>query len=165
MPGIDDPYPLIGQTYFSGGYNTERHGSVETGTIDGIQVECNQDVRFVEVARKDFADAFAAVLLDYLIDHYFPDLPSTYILSGDNNLADQSLVNVYPNPFSKLLYIDCQVPATLRIFNLQGEIVCSEEIVEGTLTVGDLPEGIYIITLSTGREVIYRGKIIRVNSN
>ncbi|MEZ4999733.1 MAG: T9SS type A sorting domain-containing protein [Bacteroidales bacterium] len=156
---------LVGESYFSGGYNTQRHGSVESGTIGGIQVECNQSVRFVEAARKDFADGFATVLLDYLIERYFPDLPSTYCISAYNDQPESPLVTVYPNPVTDLLYVNSLFPVNLRIYNLQGEVVCSETRIEGAVSLGKLPEGIYLVTVSTGGEIIFRGKIIRVNSN
>jgi len=38
VPGIDEPHPYSGEPYFSGGYNTERHGSMKEGTIDAIQI-------------------------------------------------------------------------------------------------------------------------------
>ena len=74
VPSSNTPFPLAGEVYFTGGYNTARHGSSTGGSIDGIQIECNSSVRFNAAARKEFVDSLAEVILDYLGEHYFPNL-------------------------------------------------------------------------------------------
>jgi len=71
VPSYDEPYPLEGELYFSGGYITQRHGSRDGGKIDAIQIECNRDVRFDPVLRQTFAVNLGSVLLEYLGEHYF----------------------------------------------------------------------------------------------
>ena len=88
VPGIDEPYPFSGEPYFSGGYITSRHGSSDEGSVDAIQIECNQDVRFEATARNSFAAAAAVIFLNYLIRHYFPGLPDTYCNTADNGLPE-----------------------------------------------------------------------------
>jgi hypothetical protein len=46
VPSSQDLFPADNEAYFSGGYNTGRHGSEDGGFIDAIQIECNQDIRF-----------------------------------------------------------------------------------------------------------------------
>jgi len=46
VPSTPDPYPTCTNCYFSGGYNTVRHGSRDdNGPIDAIQVELDQTAR------------------------------------------------------------------------------------------------------------------------
>lgn len=71
VPSPSDPAPLVGQEYFDGGYNTQRHGSAGGGAIDAIQIECNlAGVRDTEAARGAFASALVTALLQYLDVHY-----------------------------------------------------------------------------------------------
>ena len=66
-PG-DDPF-------FSGGYNTGRHGSRDGGSVSGVQIECNfPGVRDTAVNRQAFAEALARVLAPFFDAHYDVDL-------------------------------------------------------------------------------------------
>ncbi|MDF1558758.1 MAG: T9SS type A sorting domain-containing protein [Bacteroidales bacterium] len=162
VPGIDEPYPFPGVSYFSGGYITSRHGSSKGGSVDAIQIECNQDVRFEETARNSFATAAAAIFLDYLIRHYFPDLPDTYCNTAGFELHDNTEFCIYPVPFSSNITVRVSSPVQLNIFNLQCELIISRDVTgeEKINTVG-LINGTYLVIMSSGGEVIYRGKIIK----
>lgn len=71
VPSAADPSPLPGESYFNGGYNTQRHGSLVAGPVDAIQIECNYvGVRDTAAARTAFAEAFVTATLAYLSDHY-----------------------------------------------------------------------------------------------
>ncbi len=71
VPSPSDQAPLVGQSYFEGGYNTQRHGSLNGGAIDAIQIECNYDgVRDSQAARTNFAWAISGALATYLERHY-----------------------------------------------------------------------------------------------
>jgi len=71
VPSASDPAPRDGDPYFSGGYNTRRHGSLDGGAVDAIQLECNYaGVRDTAAARAAFAEALVTALLAYLADHY-----------------------------------------------------------------------------------------------
>jgi N-formylglutamate amidohydrolase len=162
VPGIDEPFPLVGEPYFSGGYITERHGSVIDGTIDAIQIECNHDVRFEETARDNFAAATATVLLDYLIRHYFPGLPQTYC----NQTGIESPVNkefgVYPVPFNEILTVRAAIPCQLSIYNMKGELLMTEPVTgEEIINMEELIDGIYLAVFSINGDAIFRCKIIK----
>jgi hypothetical protein len=61
--------------YFSGGYDTERHGSHSDGRVDGIQIEAYRvGVRDTEPNRAAFASALVQVLQDYFRTHYGREL-------------------------------------------------------------------------------------------
>lgn len=71
VPSFTDPFPNEGESYFSGGYNTVRHGSRDNvGSIDAIQIELNQDVRFISVNREALIDSLADVTNEYLNIHF-----------------------------------------------------------------------------------------------
>jgi hypothetical protein len=74
VPSPKNPFPKTGDPYFSGGYNTTRHGSSLGGTIDGIQIELDMDLRSDESRREKFAEDCTDILIEFLRIHYFPDL-------------------------------------------------------------------------------------------
>lgn len=166
VPSTDDTYPLTGQPYFNGGYNTLRHGSKTAGIIDGIQIECNQDVRFIESTRKDFASKSAVVFLDYLKKHYFPNLPQTYCNSVHVEQTFSSQFLLYPNPFENVLYFQNSIPTDLLIYNFQGKIIYSKRIgTEEKIDLGHLKNGIYLVTLYRDGKLLHREKIIKESNN
>lgn len=70
VPSTAQPSPGS-DPYFTGGYNTERHGSRSGGPIDGIQIEANmQGVRDNTTSRAAFAAAVVEVVTQYLQVHY-----------------------------------------------------------------------------------------------
>lgn len=73
VPSAEIPFPAPGEPYFIGGYNTTRHGSSAGGTIDGIQVELDLDLRSDMTKRDRLVDDLSKVLLEFLRIHYFPD--------------------------------------------------------------------------------------------
>ncbi|MCC7003849.1 MAG: hypothetical protein IT357_16955 [Gemmatimonadaceae bacterium] len=71
VPSATDPAPLLGESYFNGGFNTARHGSQAGGAVDAVQIECNfTGVRDTATSRTVFADALVTALLAYFDDHY-----------------------------------------------------------------------------------------------
>ncbi len=79
VPSFDDPSPGE-DAYFSGGYNTRRHGcgsgatsagGVSNGPVCGVQIEANRPgVRDTPANRARFAAATATVLEAYLSEHW-----------------------------------------------------------------------------------------------
>lgn len=162
VPGFDDRYPLTGQSYFSGGYNTERHGTKTSGTIDGIQMECNQDVRFNDLARKDFAGKAAEVFLDFLTKHYFPKLAETYSKPVGVGQLPLPAIALFPNPVNNVLFVQNTLPSDLRIFNFLGELVFSKRIgICEEIDLQNLKDGIYLVTLSNSGRILSCGKMIK----
>lgn len=73
VPSLKHPFPKPEEPYFSGGYNTTRHGSSLGGTIDGIQIELDERLRTDERRRAQLAVDLASVLISFLKIHYFSD--------------------------------------------------------------------------------------------
>lgn len=70
IPSPDDPMPL-GADYFDGGYNTRRHGCVESGEICAVQIEANRiGVRDSDANVERFAEAVVSVTLEFLGEHW-----------------------------------------------------------------------------------------------
>lgn len=71
VPSNADPAPLVGHAYFNGGYNTQRHGSLNGGAVDAIQLEHHfAGVRDTPESRAAYAEALVTALLAYFVDHY-----------------------------------------------------------------------------------------------
>jgi hypothetical protein len=71
VPSASDPSPKSGEEYYTGGFNTERHGSRQGGNVDAIQVEMNgEGVLDSEADQVRFAHTFAGVLIQYLAEQY-----------------------------------------------------------------------------------------------
>ena len=70
VPSKELPHPA-GKAYFSGGYNTYRHGSREKGgAIDAIQIESRFSMFDEAKERAAYADAIAQAALAFLEQHY-----------------------------------------------------------------------------------------------
>ena len=77
VPSHGIPYPDAGEPFFSGGYNIMRHGSSQGGTIDGIQIELDEDLRRELSKRDKLISDLSTVLIDFLRIHYFPNFDFT----------------------------------------------------------------------------------------
>jgi len=73
VPSSIHLFPEDDEPYFSGGYNTVRHGSVNGGGVDGIQVECNSDIRFDSLVRQDFAISITESIIEFMNTHMLND--------------------------------------------------------------------------------------------
>ena len=98
VPSQTDPFPMGSEPFFSGGYNTVRHGSEIEGVIDGIQIECNwEGVRNTSDNREVFATATAHALRSYLEKHYFGE----GFLNGECGLVSTSFFSTRDRHFLK----------------------------------------------------------------
>jgi len=161
VPSKADPFPLPGDDYFSGGYNTERHGSIKSGAIDGIQIECNNEVRFETAKRLAFADKLASSILDYLDKHYFPEFSKTSCVSTSSELPN-STITFYPNPVLDVLYITADEDSITQvsIFNYFGKKVWSGLALE--IPVGKFSAGIYFLAIGHRKGNISFNKFLKL---
>ena len=79
VPSQSQPDPG-GHPFFSGGYNTARHGSRDGGSVSGVQIECNYDgVRDTPENRQALAEALGRALIAFFPAQFgmeFAPLPS-----------------------------------------------------------------------------------------
>ncbi|MBE0675339.1 MAG: T9SS type A sorting domain-containing protein [Bacteroidales bacterium] len=163
VPSTDDPYPQVGDTYFSGGYNTERHGSRDMGFIDGIQVECNQDVRFTIAARQAFANQFGAVLLAYLDNHYFSEQSLYYCNSTNIESEHTDRYLLYPNPVQDRLFFHNAKETDMILYDINGRIVISKRLEEiSEVSLDNLHDGLYLVILRSQGKVVLAEKLIKM---
>ena len=74
VPRVNDPGPN-GMRYFSGGYNTVRHGSKNGGMISAIQVEAPKPgIRENQTTWSNFSSAFVSTIFIYYTRHLKRDL-------------------------------------------------------------------------------------------
>ena len=109
VPSQQDVAPLVADLYFNGGYNTARHGSRDSTTIDAIQIECNfTGVRNTYDNRKRFATELAKALKVYLGKHYFV---SNNFNCATEVIENESLsVQIYPNPTKEWVNLTFENP-------------------------------------------------------
>lgn len=164
VPSQQDPHPFNGEAYFSGGYNTNRYGSHKGGTIDAIQIECNQDVRFETAARQRFADSLALSMLEFLETHYFPTL-STSVCNAVSIEEEIPLhFEMFPNPSQDFVMLETDAyPLNLRLLNPLGQEVKAFPI-SYSLTRMDITEltcGAYYMEMLKDGQILHRAKLLK----
>jgi len=160
VPSLFFEFPT--DAYFSGGYNTDRHGSKYGGTIDGIQMECYPDIRFIEHLRLAFADDLAAIILAYLKEHYFTNLEDFYDPSlGIEDGLYLPPVKFFPNPVKDIMHISVTRLLDMEIINLYGQVVYSDIVsVDTDISLSHLTKGIYIMVFRENGEIVAKEKLI-----
>lgn len=158
IPSDSIPFPLIGEPYFNGGYNTARFGSRNGGAVDAIQIESHQGVRFNSTERIRYADSLAEVILDYLEKHYFTNFSNGYC----NYLSSLSEINtatmsVFPNPTSEFISVKNQFQTIeYSVINLQGKIVKEGSLQPNTrIDVRQLQNGMYLVYFKNKQGISY----------
>ncbi len=147
--------------YFSGGYNTGRHGSSAGGQISGLQIECNYiNVRDTESAYKRFAGVFAEAIEYYTGLHLFQK-PTVSVADESGVPKEFGLMQNFPNPFNPRTAISFQLTAVsyvrLKVFDGLGREVTTlvdSERSAGSHTVTwnaqNLPSGVYVYRIVAG---------------
>lgn len=85
-----------------------------------------------------------------------------FIITSDEEIQ-QSFVQVYPNPFDQLLYIDLKnvKDASFELFNTQGQQIHQQLIQKSGPLNLDLPSGVYFYKI-TSDEKVQTGKLMRL---
>ncbi|NVO02970.1 MAG: T9SS type A sorting domain-containing protein [Bacteroidetes bacterium] len=81
--------------------------------------------------------------------------PCQLFLEGLNNIANETGINIFPNPATNNLTIETPEKATLEIINIEGQLIKTFNTAEKqtTIDVADLSNGIYFIKAKTDRGV------------
>jgi hypothetical protein len=148
VPSQNTPFPLTSESYFSGGYNTGRHGSSSGGAIDGIQIECHSVVRFNAAARQDFVDSLANVIVEYMGMHYFIGFSPNYCLATSVNEISEPQINFFPNPVQDVIYVKSSFyPLNISVFNNLGQLLLHKVIYDDSeqIDISEIACGLFYI--------------------
>jgi hypothetical protein len=153
VPSSSDLFPLAGQPYFSGGYNTVTHSSYQGGSIDGVQVECNQSIRFDSAARMEFAVAFAGTLIDFTSTHYNVD--GAFCVDTTVEEIKAVSLTAYPNPGRGVLHVDVNgllnTGGRLTLHDNSGRIVAESTVLSRSQHFCALSPGSYVLRYTDDR--------------
>ena len=155
VPSIKDPYPLIDDPYFNGGYNTLNHGSNPGGTIDAIQLELYSAIRFNSSLRKKFAENFTEILQSYIDKHYFIDFK---LKKCNENSISNSFSNKNYIIFQNATHIILKILAPsyennkLEIFNIFGQKIDTRNIYNQEMIIEktNYSKGFYLFKINDG---------------
>lgn len=154
VPSRQDPFPLVDDPYFNGGFNTLQHGSNPGGTIDAIQMELYSAIRFNTVQRRAFADSFVSVTRKYLEAHYFPGYSSQTCQVTSIPRDEHGDVSIYPNPVVDEFIVRGNEHGNaawrVTITDIIGYHYIDQTVpfLPATLSTHSLPSGAYIVTIS-----------------
>lgn len=155
-PSSADSFPLDSESFFTGGYDVKRHGSRDGGTIDAIQIECNQSWRFTEAGRAEFIDSASNIIIQFVKKHYFPDFKANYcdkLLSNTQTIKET--FSMYPNPAYSTLYVTTRLKnASVAIYNNLGMLVSSSLLADKPLDISTLPAGIYSVSIRNANHLL-----------
>ena len=148
VPSADNPFPNAGEPYFSGGYNTKRHGSRNGGVIDAIQLELNHDIRFDKAKRSEFVDSLIRGIIEFYDLNYNSDFDGNYCKISGNADAGIDIDNIliYPNPVNDFIYLNGPVmDLEIKIFDIFGNKKAAYENRGQALNIRNLKSGLYFI--------------------
>ena len=81
--------------------------------------------------------------------------------SGNNAFTQQERLIIYPNPVTGSIININIIEGQATIFDLNGQKIISGTIENGTVNIGTLNKGIYIIHVTTGKERYQEKLIVR----
>lgn len=155
VPSQQDTAPQLGEPFFSGGYITERHGSMFGGSVDAVQLEhFMTGIRNTAANRARYADTLRLVTNRFLATHYFGD--TSYLAACvtapsalfENKYQD-GWFKFYPNPGLEF-YVDAESAGELQICDMQGKALLLQTLSVGKQLVSPpLPAGIYLLRFKT----------------
>ena len=166
VPSLNDPFPLPGEDYFSGGYNTIRHGSRDNnGNIDAVQLELNQDVRFNDTTRAKLIDSLANIALEYIDLHYNSNFSANYcdLSAGLQEKEHQGInINLYPNPAANFFQIKSDYDQlNVRIINSLGQTIKMVNWNGNPVSIDELPKGYYTVLIENDRMLVACKKLLK----
>lgn len=149
VPSTNIPFPLTNEPYFSGGYNLVRHSSYQGGVIDGVQIECNQSIRFDPSVRKKFAKELAQAILDYVCSLYINDSYCRAPIVGIEPIQKE-IASIYPKPACGSLAIEANKRVSaVKVYNHLGQYISELRVNEDeTIDISQLNNGLYFLFFS-----------------
>jgi len=163
VPSPADLFPLGGEPYFSGGYNTAVYGSRDSGSIDAIQIECNSEIRFDSLKRVAFADNLARAIREFQIRYYDTETEpdNCFILASNDEYV--APVALFPNPaqtqFKLTQLLEFYDTAILDQF---GRAIYDLGVINSDreIDISNLAEGSYFVRLQGRNRVIVKKLLV-----
>lgn len=162
IPSSSQPDPGVGNPYFTGGYDTQRHGSSGGGPIDGVQIEAYRDgLRNTASNRAFYAQTITQVFDEYLREHYGWDGIITSVEDEPVTNYEIEKLYIYPNPSNPSTNIKFNITSdnfvNVYLYNSIGqrmENLASEYMTKGEHNLffdgGNYASGIYFVVLQSG---------------
>lgn len=163
VPSATQPAPAAGDPYFSGGYNTNRHGSRFGGAIDAVQLECNMEgVRDNPGNRQAFADVLAHALTEFFQRHYFSSFGTGFCQLSAAEAPDifRHHFTIAPNPCSgqlQLIY-EGQVSKEVIVtfFTVDGRRLASYPLPASSSPIAVPQPGPLWVCLQLGSQLLHK---------
>ena len=166
VPSLSIPSSPLGDPYFDGGYNTQRHGSRDNDRgIDAIQIELNQTIRFDSATRERLIDSLATVTNQYLKlhfnDKYTYNICNTILSNSQFSKPNFSFL-MYPNPAQDFINIKCEANVSeIAVYNYLGQKVLSRVWTGEKIDIRFLKEGYYLLQLIKDKEILVSKSFIK----
>lgn len=164
VPSLSDPFPMDDEPYFTGGYNTRRHGSKNGGQIDAIQLEFNQSIRFDEEIRNELIDSLSSNLIDFLQFHYLSNVVtlSCNMVSSNQIFHTTRKIKLFPNPSTEMVNLSgLDVNADIIILNILGKRIISQKWKGHPISINFLDNGSYYMIIKS-EDIFETLKFIKV---
>ncbi len=128
VPSTNQPDPGSGNSYFTGGYSTVRHGSRDGGTVSGVQIEAYYTgIRNNAENRENYAEILTEALDVYFQEHFGWDGIITDVFDIIQIPGEFILYQNYPNPFNGNTTISFSIPSqgfvSLNIYDINGRAI------------------------------------------
>ena len=163
VPSAIQPAPAAGDPYFSGGYNTNRHGSRFGGVIDAVQLECNMEgVRDTPDNRQVFADMLTSALTAFFQRHYFSSFGTGFcqLSSTEMHGAHKQRFVIAPNPCTGQIQIiyEGRVPTATNLifYTLDGRQLAAYPLPASSSMVAVPQSGALWVGVQQGNQLLYR---------
>jgi len=127
-------------------------------TFDGVEYQWNDEVEITGTVTV-WTEEYSEVIHELEIGSIKKVETSIETLSFDNN-------KVYYNTVNQVIVIDETLQnqsLTLELYNVQGKVVLRTADAGNTVSVANLPNGVYLYRLLENNRAIYSGKISKNN--
>ena len=89
--------------------------------------------------------------------HYQPNVFELHVYYSPTGMDENAIqANIYPNPTSGLVTIECENMLSVSVYNTLGQCVLQQEVTGHQTTVGlqDRPEGLYLLRVKTESGIV-----------
>jgi blue copper oxidase len=151
--GISHPFHIHDVQFYILSRNGVAPPVNEQGRKDVVLVKPQETVRFI-AKFEDFSNTTVPYMYHcHLLTHEDGGMMGQFVVSNPlsviDNILDENIVNIYPNPSNGDFTIEVKLlPLSITVTDLLGRLIETKEQIDGNLILfKNLPAGINIITL------------------